>query len=94
MVNERFENHEVVEAVHTTTFYRTKNYTINKIYLQKLGLVFVQKIYIKYKNFKDGLCSKIACPFGVQKGRVDTGWIRGVSLGTYLKLTLLNNIEY
>ena len=30
---------------------------------KKLGFVVVQKIYIKYRNFKDGLCKKIVCPF-------------------------------
>ena len=32
---------------------------------KKLGFVVVQKIYIKYRNFKDGLCTKIVCPFCV-----------------------------
>ncbi len=39
---------------------------------KKLGFVLVQKIYIKYKNLKDGLCKKIARPFCVQKGVMDT----------------------
>ena len=39
---------------------------------ENLGLVLVQKIYIKYKNLKDGLCKKIARPFCVQKGVMDT----------------------
>ena len=39
---------------------------------KNLGLVLVQKIYIKYKNLKDGLCKKIARPFCVQKGVMDT----------------------
>ena len=40
---------------------------------ENLGFVLVQKIYIKYKNLKDGLCIKIARPFCVQKGVIDTG---------------------
>ena len=37
-----------------------------------LSLVLIQKIYIKYKNLKDGLCIKIARPFCVQKWVLDT----------------------
>ena len=61
-------NAKILEAVHT--------HTHTSISLKKssknLGLVLVQKIYIKYKNLKDGLCRKIARPFCVQKGVVDT----------------------
>ena len=35
---------------------------------KKLGFVVIQKMYIKYKNFKDGLCSRIVYPFCMQKG--------------------------
>lgn len=62
-------NARTVGAVHT--------HTHTSISLKKssknLGLVLVQKIYIKYKNLKDGLCEKIARPFCVQKGGTDTG---------------------
>lgn len=37
-------------------------------------ILFIEpKKYIKYKNFKDGLCVKIAYPFCVQKEVIDTG---------------------
>ena len=39
---------------------------------KKLAFVLVQKIYIKYKNLKDGLCIKIAHPFCVQKEVINT----------------------
>ena len=57
---------ETVEAVYIHT-----SISLNKS-SENLGLVLVQKIYIKYKNLKDGLCRKIARPFCVQKGVVDT----------------------
>lgn len=41
-------------------------------YLLKIGFVFVQKIYIKFRNFKDGLCLKLVCPFCVQKKVMNT----------------------
>ena len=49
---------------------------IVKMYLyltKKLGFVLVQKIYIKYRNFKDGLCKKTVCHFYAQKEVIDTG---------------------
>lgn len=61
-------NARTVGAVHT--------HTHTSISLKKssknLGLVLVQKIYIKYKNLKDGLCKKIVRPFCVQKWMMDT----------------------
>lgn len=41
-------------------------------YLLKIGFVFVQKIYIKFRNFKDGLCLKLVCPFCVQEKVMNT----------------------
>ena len=62
------ETAETVGAVHT--------HTHTSISLKKssknLGLVLVQKIYIKYKKIKDGLCKKVARPFCVPKEVFDT----------------------
>lgn len=35
----------------------------NVLTSKKLGFIVVQKIYIKYKKLKDGLCKKIARSF-------------------------------
>ncbi len=45
---------------------------ITKKSSKKLAFVLVQKMYIKYKRLKDGLCKKIACPFCVQKEVINT----------------------
>ena len=71
------QNHEAVERgiIYTTwnLCFQGKNSTEkytqeDLVSSKKLGFVVIQKMYIKYKNFKDGLCSKIVCPFCMQKG--------------------------
>ena len=39
---------------------------------ENLAFVLIQKMYIKYKRLKDGLCKKIACHFCVQKEVMNT----------------------
>ena len=45
---------------------------IVKKFSKNLDFVLVQKMYIKYRSLKDGLCKKIACPFCVQKEVINT----------------------
>ena len=61
-------NAKTLEAVHTHTHTHTHTSISLKKSSKKLDFVLVQKIYIKYKKLKDGLCKKIDRPFCVQKG--------------------------
>ena len=56
-------------AVHTHTCILTQGGLASS---KKLGFIVVQKMYIKYRNFKVGLCSKIVCPFCVQKAMMNS----------------------
>ena len=63
-----------LEAVtHTHTLCLLKGNKFSELYSSGLLLfIYVEKIYLKYKNFKDRLCLKIACPFCVLKEVIDT----------------------
>lgn len=41
--------------------------------MKRKVLFIEQKIYIKYRNFKDRLCNCIGCPFCAENEVIDTG---------------------
>lgn len=50
---------------HTSIFYQNKNDLQETKAYVTISLFVIEKLYIKYRNFKDGLLKKIVCPFYV-----------------------------
>lgn len=46
-------------------FYQSENDVQETKAYATISLFVIEKLYIKYRNFKDGLLKKIVCPFYV-----------------------------